>query len=155
MKAATVATAVHLRWSTLTLAASTLLYSTCAFVPTSLPRSDQLFRSRDSFILDFKWRQKLDRSLSASASNDQYETYRVIELKERLRACGLKVGGRQADLIERLREYDAKSALEGMPSSSKEAGTAVKENVINTSTQPVQFGGSIPLDGIVIEAGKS
>ena len=148
MKAATTAataTASRLRWPTLTLAASTLLYSTCAFVATSSSRSILLHFS-DAHINDSKRRQIQDRSLSIEAvsENHDFESLRVPELKEMLRARGLKVGGRKAELIDRLRGNPPADVP-----SSKEAASTMED------ISPTQFDGAIPLDGIVIEAGKS
>ena len=61
-----------------------------------------------------------------------------------LRARGLKVGGRKAELIDRLRGNPPADVP-----SSKEAASTMED------ISPTQFDGAIPLDGIVIEAGKS
>ena len=61
-----------------------------------------------------------------------------------LRARGLKVGGRKAELIDRLRGNPAVDVP-----TPKEATATMEDN------PPTQFDGAIPIDGIVIEAGKS
>ena len=148
MKAVTTgakATVSRLHWPTLTLAASTFLYSTCAFVPTSSSR--HLLCLSHANINDFKRRHAHDRNLSiaAAVSDDHdFDSLRVPELKEMLRARGLKVGGRKAELIDRLRGNPAVDVP-----TPKEATATMEDN------PPTQFDGAIPIDGIVIEAGKS
>ena len=117
----------------LALAASTLLSSSSAFIPISA-----------GHISHIAPRFERQRYLSSSSDDDlsQLESLHVPELKNKLRVRGLKVGGRKAELIDRLRGYggDVLSEVETV------------EDIGNT---PLQHVASVPIDGIVIEAGKS
>lgn len=72
------------------------------------------------------------------------EALRVPELKELLRTRGLMVSGRKAELVGRLLEGGDNA--EGFSSASAEQSEVTQHSVHSNS---------IPLDGIVIEAGKS
>mmetsp|Transcript_958 Transcript_958/g.1949 ORF Transcript_958/g.1949 Transcript_958/m.1949 type:complete len:144 (-) Transcript_958:753-1184(-) len=77
------------------------------------------------------------------------EALRVPELKELLRSRGLVVSGRKAELVGRL--------LEGGDNAEGFTASAEQSEVDSCipATQHSVHSNSIPLDGIVIEAGKS
>ena len=100
---------------------------------------------------------------STSSSDDNYESLRVPELKDMLRARGLKVSGKKSELIERLQQLQLHGeVVDEMPAKKKKKeATAVAVSVIvatdekEYSTDNNFIPDSIPLDGVVIEAGKS
>lgn len=77
------------------------------------------------------------------------ESLRVPELKELLRSRGLMVSGRKAELVGRL--------LEGGDAEGPSIASAEQSEVESPATaiQNSVHSNSIPLDAIVIEAGKS
>lgn len=92
--------------------------------------------------------QSCNRS-SASIPDLDLDSLLVTELKEMLRERGLKVGGRKAELIERLRQNGGNSdSLADGPRSSKRRD-------ISDSAAHIPASKTVPIDGIVIEAGKS
>mmetsp|Transcript_9238 Transcript_9238/g.28775 ORF Transcript_9238/g.28775 Transcript_9238/m.28775 type:complete len:104 (+) Transcript_9238:696-1007(+) len=60
----------------------------------------------------FAPRPATTRRLAISASRDELGALTVPQLKERLRASGLKLGGRKAELVDRLLDSAGAAAAE-------------------------------------------
>lgn len=84
---------------------------------------------------------------SGPASPDDLDALRVPDLKDRLRSLGLKVGGRKADLVERLR-----SASGGPVVVGGGGAPALEEVSVSTSVSSYD---AVPPGAIVILACKS
>mmetsp|Transcript_12585 Transcript_12585/g.18371 ORF Transcript_12585/g.18371 Transcript_12585/m.18371 type:complete len:140 (-) Transcript_12585:504-923(-) len=121
------------------LAGSSLLsQSVAAFTPPFVPAAAGL-------LTPHNFNPHHTKCLFSTASDADLEAVRVPELKDMLRSRGLKVGGRKAELIERLRGCSDDTEVINSSDSESES----------TDAPPIMSMSSIPLDAIVIEAGKS
>ena len=72
--------------------------------------------------------------LTAASKGEDLSALRVPELKDRLRGLGLTVGGRKAELIERLQSHYAEATTAMPPSKRKGASDAEAEAEAATAT---------------------
>ena len=82
-------------------------------------------------------------TLTAASKGEDLSTLRVPELRDRLRDLGLTVGGRKAELIERLQSHYTEATTAMPPSKRKgasdaeaEAATATKKVAASDTTKP-------------------
>lgn len=85
-----------------------------------------------------------------SSSGDDLSKLTVVELKEKLRAAGLRVSGRKAELIERLNAAARPAESDPIPASASSASTA---SPFASMLFPEQLNPTFP--PIAIEACKS
>ena len=99
-------------------------------------------------LLRLAARRPLAAAVRMSSSQEDLSKRTVVQLKEQLRAAGLPVSGRKAELIERLLSADAApAAAPSVPLASVvTSGTVVPTNIARS-------GGAYP--PIAIEACKS
>ena len=81
-------------------------------------------------------RRPLAAAVRMSSSQEDLSKHTVVQLKEQLRAAGLPVSGRKAELIERLLSADAvPAAAPSVPLASvATSGTVVSTNIARSGS---------------------